>query len=109
VPFAYSLQLFDTAGARETTWGASYKLVAEATGGDDGRALLPSVQLQPGKYLVVLQLQPEACQQWVDPVTGATDPAPSWQLSLLPSADEKVRQQSYVNNATNPMLDLGQF
>jgi hypothetical protein len=93
VPFAYSLQLFDTAGAKEVTWGAAYKLVADAAGGSDGRALLPSVQLQPGKYLVVLQLQPEACQQWVDPVTGATEPAPSWQLSLLPSADEKVRRQ----------------
>jgi hypothetical protein len=94
VPFAYSLQLFDTAGAKEVTWGAVYRLVAEAAGGDDGRALLPSVQLQPGKYLVVLQLQPAGCQQWVDPVTGATEPAPSWQVSLLPSADEKVREQS---------------
>lgn len=94
VPFAYSLQLFDTAGAKETTWGAAYRLVAEAAGGDDGRALLPSVQLQPGKYLVVLQLQPEACQQWVDPMTGATEPAPNWQLLLLPSVDEKVRQHS---------------
>ncbi|WIA12128.1 hypothetical protein OEZ85_012201 [Tetradesmus obliquus] len=90
VPFAYSLQLFDTAGAKEVTWGAAYKLVAEAAGGSDGRALLPAVQLQPGKYLVVLQLQPGVCQQWVDPVTGATEPAPSWQLSLLPSADEKA-------------------
>lgn len=94
VPFAYSLQLFDTAGAKEVTWGAAYKLVAEAAGGTDGRALLPAVQLQPGKYLVALQLQPGACQQWVDPVTGATEPAPGWQLALLPSADEKVRRQS---------------
>lgn len=92
-PLAYSLQLFDTAGAKEVTWGAEYKLVAEvvSAAGGDGRALLPSVQLQPGRYLVVLQLQPELGQQWVDSVTGATEPVPHWQVLLMPSLDEKVR------------------
>lgn len=93
LPLAYSLQVFDTGGAKEVIWGSSYKLVAEttATAGSNGRALLPSLLLQPGKYLLVLQLQTDACQQWVDVLSGVTDPAPNWQLLLLPSADEKVR------------------
>lgn len=92
MPLAHSLQVFDTAGAKEVNWDATYKLVAEATSADriGARALLPSLQLQPGKYLVVMRLQPSASQQWVDQSTGATDPAPGWQLLLLPSTDEKV-------------------
>ncbi|KAF8071222.1 GLTP1 [Scenedesmus sp. PABB004] len=91
LPPAFSLQLWDTCGAKEVVWGASgYRLAAEAAGGAHGRAALPSVQLAPGRYIVALQLRAEAGRQWVDPCTGATEPPPGWQLTLLPSADDKV-------------------
>eukprot|EP00775_Hariotina_reticulata_P013032 gene13032-13161_t len=89
-PLSYTLQLFDTAGAKEVTWGATYELLAEAAGGADGRAFLPGVFLAPGRYVVVMQLLPDASRQWVDPVSGSTQPAPHWELMCLPSADEKI-------------------
>lgn len=101
-PLAYSLQLFDAGKDTVVSWGASYKLVAEALCGSNGRAILPSVQLQPSRYLVVLQLQPGAtCQQWVDPLTGNTELAPNWQLLLLPSADDKVGQLLCLPNKSD--------
>lgn len=84
------MQLYDLAGAAEATWGASYKLLAEAVSAADGRAALPSMQLPPGRYLLSLQLLPAASTQWVDPASGATEPPPHWQLLCLPSLDEKV-------------------
>lgn len=111
LPLAYSLQLFDTSGAKEVIWEASYKLVAEVTSaaGSNGRSFFPNLQLQPGKYLVVVQLQPDVSQQWVDKSTGTTEPAPSWQLLLLPSADEKVRSlpcsETVHLNSLTPLPD----
>jgi hypothetical protein len=90
-PLSYTLQLFDTAGAKEVAWGTTYELLAEAVGGRDGRATLPGVLLSPGRYVVVIQLLPEDSRQWVDRVSGSTQPAPHWELLCLPSADEKVR------------------
>jgi hypothetical protein len=99
----YMLRLYDTCGAREVVWSAlpSYHLVAEALGSPStdthGSALLPNIQLQPGRYLLQLALCPGSSgpggNAWVDPDTGAVQSPPSWQLLLAPS-DERVMSLS---------------
>jgi hypothetical protein len=90
LPLRFSLQVFDMAGAKEVVWGTSYPLLASEESHADGRVLLPNLSLPPGRHLIVLQLQQQDSQQWVNPQTGDTSPPPDWQLQLIPSADDKA-------------------
>ncbi len=101
VPFTVRVCVAPTGG--EVVWGEAYPELTRASSPDGAALLLPSVQLEPGKYLVELLLDKEGCPEgWqLDPVSGQlTDltqpgggaPAPplSWTMTLLPSTDDKV-------------------
>jgi len=62
-------------------------------GGSRARVLVPAVQLLPGRYLVVLELLTAGEQQGLgaEAAGDGQSSALTWQLQLLPSADEKVR------------------
>jgi hypothetical protein len=85
--------------------GAGTGLQAEASGaGPSGQAAaaaevasswqqvvrVPSVLLQPGRYMLQMLLDPSASQVAVDPVTGAASAAAAWQLQVMMTADDKV-------------------
>jgi hypothetical protein len=89
-PLSCQLQVFDTAGAKEVVWGAPYQQLVKVTSQQDGWLLLPHLSLPPGRYLLVLQLAPQHSRQWVNPASGETAVPPSWQLQLMPSADDKA-------------------
>lgn len=86
----FAVQVFDTAGAKEVAWHASYQLLASVQSQGSGRVSMPNLHLAPGKYLVVLQLLQDGSRQWVDPATGSTSPLPEWQLLVMPGADDKA-------------------
>lgn len=96
-PLPFKLRVCNAPTGAEITWNTDYPVAASLTSplGAAPDALLPAVGLEPGKYLVEMQLDtsdgyPEGWQ--VDPVTGAVNGGGDvkWRLCLLPSVDDKV-------------------
>lgn len=79
-------------------WHGSYPQITSVCSHTSGCATIPNLHLNPGRYLLVLQLQrggqggssSSGSRQWVDPDSGSTSPLPEWQVQVIPGADDKL-------------------
>lgn len=86
---AFSLRLLDTQHAKEITCTTSYPTLQQWSS-TDGAITVPHLQLPAGKYIAAMELDPSRSAHVIEPTTGATQPEPSWQLLLMPAADERI-------------------